>query len=74
MPIVRPSAAVAAPCSPLAQLARDQRGAATVEYIIIAGMIAIACILGFKGFGDAVLGKVKAQTTAIGQVVEAPAP
>ena len=74
MPIVDPSAIAAEPRSPLARLVRDERGAATVEYIIIAGMIAIACILGFKSFGDAVLGKVKAQTTAIGSVVETPTP
>jgi Flp pilus assembly pilin Flp len=74
MPTVDPSVLAAESCSPLARLVRDQRGAATVEYIIIAGMIAIACILGFKSFGDAVLLKVKGQTTAIGTVVETPTP
>ena len=53
-------------------LLRDERGAATVEYIIIAGMIAIACILGFQEFGAAVLSKVRAQTGAVGTIIEAP--
>ena len=62
------------PSSPgvLARLASDQRGAATVEYIIIAGMIAIACIAAFQRFGDAVFDKVTNQTNQIGNIVDAP--
>ena len=60
------------PTANATDLLHDERGAATVEYIIIAGMIAIACILGFQEFGSAVLGKVRAQTGAIGEIIEAP--
>jgi Flp pilus assembly pilin Flp len=32
----------------------DERGAGLVEYILLAGLIAIACILAFRGFGSSV--------------------
>ena len=39
----------------------DQRGAGLVEYILLAGLIAIACILAFRGFGNRVSGTVTKQ-------------
>jgi Flp pilus assembly pilin Flp len=57
---------------PLFRFLRDQRGAGMVEYIILAGMIAVAGIIVFKNFGQKVKDKVKKQTTAVGQVVDTP--
>jgi Flp pilus assembly pilin Flp len=39
----------------------DERGAGLVEYILLAGLIAIACILAFRGFGSKVAGTVTKQ-------------
>lgn len=39
----------------------DERGAGLVEYILLAGLIAIACILAFRGFGNRVSGTVTKQ-------------
>jgi len=58
--VARPSA--------LSRLAADQRGAASVEYIIIAGLIAIACIAAFREFGTAVSTKVGEQAGTIGTI------
>lgn len=68
-PSTRPTASSR---SALSRLAADERGAATVEYILIAGMIAIACITAFQNFGQAVLDKVTEQTTSIGGITSSP--
>lgn len=62
----------AAATNALSRLAADQRGAATVEYIIIAGMIAIACMAAFQRFGDQVFQRVEAQGSQIGNVIDTP--
>jgi Flp pilus assembly pilin Flp len=47
--------------SPARRFLRDERGAGLVEYILLAGLIAIACILAFRGFGNRVGGTVTKQ-------------
>ena len=42
-------------------LFRDQRGAGLVEYIMLAGLVAIASIFAFKKFGDKITGAVDKQ-------------
>jgi Flp pilus assembly pilin Flp len=45
----------------LASLARDERGAQLVEYIILVGMVAIVAMAGFKTFGFQVRAKIDQQ-------------
>lgn len=52
--------------SPARRFLRDERGAGLVEYILLAGLIAIACILAFRGFG----GKVSSTVTKQGDKIE----
>jgi Flp pilus assembly pilin Flp len=52
---------VATEKSPSRRFLRDERGAGLVEYILLAGLIAIACILAFRGFGNRVGGTVTKQ-------------
>jgi Flp pilus assembly pilin Flp len=40
---------------------RDQRGAGLVEYIMLAGLVAIASIFAFRTFGEKVQGAVDKQ-------------
>jgi Flp pilus assembly pilin Flp len=52
----------------LQKLARDTRGAGFVEYIILVGLIALFCIIGFQTFGDAVKAKVEEQAGTVGTI------
>jgi Flp pilus assembly pilin Flp len=52
----------------LQELARDTRGAGFVEYIILVGLIALFCIIGFQKFGDAVKAKVQDQAATVGTI------
>lgn len=57
-----PSSEAAPPPKPsLAALARDERGAQLVEYIILVGMVAIVAMAGFKTFGFHVRAKIDQQ-------------
>lgn len=47
------------------RLARDERGASFVEYVIVVGLVAIVCIVAFGKFGTAINDKVEDQTKAI---------
>jgi Flp pilus assembly pilin Flp len=47
------------------ELARDQRGASFIEYVIVAGLVAIAAIGAFRTFGGAVNTQIQAETNAI---------
>lgn len=47
------------------ELARDQRGASFIEYVIVAGLVAIAAIGAFRLFGTAVNTQIGAETNAI---------
>lgn len=40
------------------EILRDERGAGLVEYIILAGVVALLSIFAFTEFGDAVRNKV----------------
>ena len=43
------------------RLVRDTRGANMVEYIILVGLVALLCIVGFQQFGGQVNGKIQEQ-------------
>jgi len=47
---------------------RDTRGLATVEYVLIACLIAIVSFGAFKALGSSVQGRVEAATAAIAQL------
>jgi pilus assembly protein Flp/PilA len=47
------------------RLARDQRGASAIEYIIVVGLIAIVAIAGFKKFGIAADKKIGEERGAL---------
>ena len=49
-------------------VAADQRGAVSVEYIILAGVVALTIIGGFSAFGKAVDGKINEQAGSVGQI------
>lgn len=49
----------------LNQLARDEEGLSTVEYIIILVLIAVLGIVAWRSFGSAVKSKVQMSTTQI---------
>jgi Flp pilus assembly pilin Flp len=57
---------VATKKSALRKLFQDERGAGLVEYILLAGLIAIAAIVAFRGFE----GKVSGTVTKQGQKIE----
>jgi Flp pilus assembly pilin Flp len=57
---------VAEPGTPsLAALARDERGAQLVEYIILVGMVAIVAMAGFKTFGFTLRAKIDQQAATV---------
>jgi Flp pilus assembly pilin Flp len=43
------------------RIARDERGAAITEYLIIVALIAILCVAAYREFGEAVENKVRDQ-------------
>jgi len=45
----------------LKKLALDTRGAASIEYLMIAGLVALVCIGAWRSFGGAVLTRINAQ-------------
>jgi Flp pilus assembly pilin Flp len=49
----------------LSALARDQRGASFIEYVIVAGLVAIAAIGAFNLFGGAVRTRLDRERAAI---------
>ena len=49
-------------------LARDQRGAGFVEYMIITAVVALASIGAFTNFGKDVQSKIKDQGSAVGGI------
>ena len=50
------------------QLAKDNKGANLVEYIILVGVIALIAIAGFKTFGTRVSDKVSEQAGSVGSI------
>lgn len=47
------------------KLIRDTNGAGFVEYIILVGLVALACIAAYTTFGSDVKAKVEQQGTAV---------
>ena len=47
------------------KLLRDESGAGFVEYIILVGLVALACIAAYTTFGSDVKNKVEQQGTAV---------
>jgi pilus assembly protein Flp/PilA len=52
----------------LAAMARDERGASFVEYIIIVGVVAIVGMAGFKTFGFQVRAKIDQQAVTVSAI------
>lgn len=50
------------------RIVRDERGAPALEYLIIAGMIALICYGGFQLFGSTLRAQLGGQSNSIGQV------
>jgi Flp pilus assembly pilin Flp len=44
---------------------QDQRGASSIEYIIVVGLVAIIAIAAFQTFGPAVAEKLQAETQGV---------
>lgn len=51
-------------CS-IAKLARDEKGATLMEYIMLAGLVAIAAFAGFKLFGTDIQNAISGQANAV---------
>jgi len=49
-------------------MARDERGASMVEYIILVGVVAILAMAGFKTFGFQVRAKIDQQAVTVSSV------
>ncbi|MGO8995508.1 MAG: Flp family type IVb pilin [Polyangiaceae bacterium] len=49
----------------MTELARDQRGATMVEYVILVGVVAIAAMSAFKTFGSQVRAKIDQQADTV---------
>lgn len=47
------------------RLFRDTRGAASIEYLIIAGLVALLCIGAWRTFGQNMDRKIQGQATQI---------
>lgn len=52
------------------RLLRDQRGAGLVEYIMLAGLVAIAAITAFTGFGTSVSNKISGQAGRVTTITQ----
>ncbi len=53
-----------------AAMARDDRGASFVEYIILVGLVAIVGMAGFKTFGFQVRAKIDQQSVTVSAVTD----
>jgi pilus assembly protein Flp/PilA len=49
----------------LRELTRDERGATLMEYIMLAGLVAIAAFAGFKLFGQDVQTAISGQASTV---------
>ena len=45
--------------------AKDTRGANLVEYVLLVGLVAIICLVGFKTFGQSVNTKIENQASSV---------
>ncbi|HVW29681.1 MAG TPA: hypothetical protein VHC69_30165 [Polyangiaceae bacterium] len=54
--------------SRFSKLARDQRGAGMVEYIILVGIVALLAIVAFKYFNTSVKTKVNQQADTVAKI------
>lgn len=49
-------------------LSGDERGASFIEYVIVVGLVAIVCIGAFTGFGNAIIGRINAESATVGGI------
>ena len=54
--------------SPRTKLTRDERGATLMEYIMLAGLVAIAAFAGFKLFGQDVQTAISGQASTVSSI------
>jgi pilus assembly protein Flp/PilA len=54
------------------KLARDERGATLVEYLMLAGLVAMAAFAGFSAFGSSVENVIKGQAATVGTIATTP--
>ncbi len=54
--------------SALKKFVRNDKGATLMEYIMLAGLIAIVAFAGFKAFGSSVNSKISSQAGAVGGI------
>jgi pilus assembly protein Flp/PilA len=52
----------------LAKLIRDDKGATLMEYVMLAGLIAIAAFAGFKLFGSNISSTINGQAGAVSSI------
>jgi Flp pilus assembly pilin Flp len=52
----------------LVAFARDEKGATLMEYVMLAGLIAIVAFTGFKVFGSNVSGRVNGQAAIVADI------
>ncbi len=52
----------------LRNVSADQRGAVSVEYIILAGVVALTIIGGFSAFGQSVNSKIQEQAGRVSEI------
>jgi Flp pilus assembly pilin Flp len=47
------------------KLARDERGATLIEYVLLIGVVALLAVGGFKVFGTSLKAKISQQAAAV---------
>jgi Flp pilus assembly pilin Flp len=62
------------PFRPAALLVKDEKGATLMEYIMLAGLVAIAAFAGFKVFGTDVQAAITGQANSVQSIPTAASP
>ncbi len=60
------------PSNGIKALVRDERGATLMEYLMLAGLVAIAAFAGFKTFGTDVQSAINSQAGTVTSIPTAP--
>ena len=56
------------PMNAMKKLTRDERGATLMEYIMLAGLVAIAAFAGFRLFGQDVQTAISGQASTVSSI------